>query len=142
MNLLDPVIYYTHEASDTDHNTRDEAALVLRVIDDNTVDVVIIPPGGPFRYARVSRFDPDAPAYVSGGSYFRGVTEDPPDFGDHFAYVNDPRWIALRRKQTLELEAVHTPQLAEETAKRHLDEQHALNEQIAKEAAPKVEKHR
>lgn len=137
MQLLDPVIFYTHEASDTDHNTRDLAALVLRVVDDNTVDVVVIPPGGPFSYARVSRFNPDAPAYTDGGSYFRGIGEDPPDFADHFAYANDPRWIALRRKQTQELEAVHTPKQAEETVKAHLEQQKALNEEIAKEQAPK-----
>lgn len=130
MELLDPVIYYTHEASNADHTTIDQAALVTRVVDNNTLDVVIFPPNGPVTFARVSTFDPKAPVYQVGGAYWREADSDAPDFTDHFKYMNDPEWSELRGRQQQELLSVSNPKALDALRAKHLDEQAKLNQRL------------
>lgn len=102
MDILSPVILYTHEGSDATHYAKDEPALVLAVIDDNTLDVAVLPPGGPLRFSRVSRFDPEGVLDPPGQVYWREVGEDPPDFTAIYAYSTHPQWIAMTERQRRE----------------------------------------
>lgn len=92
----DRVVAYSHVQSNYEHSTSDELAFVISG-DDNCVQLVIFPPGGPVRFERRCRFDPEKD-FQAGGGYFRGVDEDAPDFSmlDH---SSEPQWNELLRRQ-------------------------------------------
>jgi hypothetical protein len=133
MDVSDQAIYYTHQASDSDHTSVDNVAIVLRN-NETSYDLVVFPVGGPVQFvSRVKEFDADGPVYVAGDSYVREAGSEPPDFSA-FEYSNDADWIALRRKQQAELEAI--PGYDEEgiahTRERHKREQADLDGRLAK----------
>lgn len=143
MEIGDRVISYTHEASDGNHRTIDGLAIVTRIIDDHTVDVVEFPPGGPVTFARLSQFDPDNPGDAIGLDYWRPVGEEPPDFEHAFAYSNNPDWVALRARQRNELKAardnaINVPFNEEEMLARQKADQDALRAKLD-DATPKKE---
>lgn len=130
MELGDKVLYYTHESNDLGPDVvRDELAFVLRVVDNNCLDVVVLPPGGPFRFERVCKYDADDPYRYPGGSYWREAGSEPPDFDEEFAYSNDPRWITLVSRQKQEAKGVAS-QDRDRLRERHIKEQDALTKQI------------
>lgn len=106
MELGDRVVYYTHEASDQTHRTVDQLAFITGIVDDETIDVVAFPPGGPMAFYRASRFNEEDPGNVVGLNYWREVGEAPPDFADAFAYHNNPEWQRLATRQSQELAKV------------------------------------
>lgn len=95
MELGEQVVFFTHESSDLTSRSVDELAFCTGVVDDHTIDVVIFPPGGPVRFARVSDFGRlDVPP---GSSYFRAKGSDAPDFK---AY-DDYQALLLRQRNEL-----------------------------------------
>lgn len=85
MQIGDQVIFYTHEASDDTHSAIDKLAFVTSVIDENIIDVVVFPPGGPVTFERVSLWDPNWNERTQGPrpvglNYWRPVGQEPPDF--------------------------------------------------------------
>lgn len=103
MELGDRVVYYTHEMNDFDHRTVDRLAFVTQIVDDETVDLVVFPPGGPIEFFRASTYDPDNPYLTAGNSFWRPAGEDPPDFSN-LDFANEPEWGTLLRNQQAEFE--------------------------------------
>lgn len=80
--LGEPVLYYTHEHSDTNHQTKDYLAFVTSVVDEHTLTLVVFPPMQDLYVVEVTDFDPatfddDTPP---GLSYWRPIGSSPPDF--------------------------------------------------------------
>ena len=114
MELGEQVVFFTHESSDLTSRAIDELAFCTGVVDDHTIDVVIFPPGGPVRFARVSDFGRlDLPP---GSSYFRAKGSDAPDFKAYDDYQ------ALLLRQRYELSQVkpayHDALLLDQEAER------------------------
>jgi hypothetical protein len=141
MELGDKVIYYTHEASDNDHRSVDQLAFVIRVVDDATFDLMVVPPGGPVQFVRAGVYDEEGPIYLAGGSYVREFGSDAPEF-NRLAYSNDPDWIALRRRQLDELNAtpVSPPSKRKALAEKHLKEQQDLDAKLEAKYQPQEAK--
>lgn len=135
MELGDRVIYYTHESSEADHTVRDQLAFVVGIVDEEALDVVVFPPGGPVRFERVWPFDADEPYLRAGGSYWREPGSEPPDFSEAFLYHNHPRWIEMDRRQTEEQMRIPSEN-QEQMFERHLEERNQLRAALEK-ASPR-----
>lgn len=127
-NIGDKVTYYTHEASDNNHYSVDRLAFVVGVVDDNTVDLVVFPPGGPVFFERVSQYDPDMPVDQAGLNYWRPDGEAAPDFAE-FNHLNDPRWQEMRRRQRKEMEEC-PPEDRSDLREVHKGEQEELDQEL------------
>lgn len=129
MELGDKVVYYTHEASDQDHRTIDRLAFITGIVDEEIIDVVVFPPKGPVEFHRVALFDPDY-ADMIGKSYWRPEGEDSPDFAEHFAYANDPAWIAMLGQHRNQL-ASAPPEDRDSVLDQQRKERNALKAKLA-----------
>lgn len=135
MDLGDRVVYYTHVASEDDHSVKDQLAFVLGVVDDATLDVMVVPPGGPIRFERISQFDADNPYNTPGGSYWREVGSEPPDFAEPFAYYNRPEWTQMIRRQQKEYSQIPSEN-PNDLWDRHVQERSELWEKLKAKEGP------
>lgn len=145
MEVGDNVIYYTHEANNEDHYTRDFYAIVLGIVNDEIIDVGVCPPGGPWAFYRVSLFDPEGENDVVGLSYWREAGSEPPDFSTAFTYVNNPEWVAMVARHKAErekLDVVPIASLKDRDAlyAKQKAEREELAKQLAEEAKPAEER--
>ncbi len=128
MELGEQVVFFTHESSDLTSRSIDELAFCTGVVDDHTIDVVIFPPGGPVRFARVGDFGRlDAPV---GSSYFRAKGSPPPDFKAYDDYQ------ALLLKQRNELSQVKPADRDALLLSQEAERQAALGKAEPKPVAP------
>lgn len=139
MELLDKVIVYEHIASDDEHTARDYDALVVGIVDEETIDVVLFPPGGPIQWRQVSLFEPEDFPRV-GSWYWREPGTEPPDLNEAFAHYSDPRWQRLIQAQDIELRNAPLPD-HEKIRARQLEERKALAKAIRDEAVEEDEAH-
>lgn len=138
MDIGDRVIRYTHEGSDNNHYTVDRLAFVTGVVDEDTLDVVVFPPGGPVVFERLYLYDPEGTLNAPGGTYWREEGSDPPDFTNDYRWYNDRRFQALIAKQQQELAKVPVagrPDLLVQ----HEEEQDALMAELDGKDKPKAE---
>lgn len=134
---IGPVWVYTHEGSDADHRSDDLLAFNLRDTGDEDtgyLDVVVFPPGGPAEFKRVQRFPEGDLLPPVGGTYWRSVEDDAPDFINLYRWYNHPEFQALLAQQQSEIAttpAKDHPALREV----HLQEQRELYEKLDGEAS-------
>lgn len=131
MELGEKVIYYTHDMSDLNHSTVDQVAIVLREVSDVAVDLAVFPVGGPVIFCRAEVFDPEWPYSPSGGTYWRPAGEEAPDFGDYFAYANDPDWVRMQARMRREYDAAN-PEDRDDIVDKHRQEVANMRAQLAK----------
>lgn len=106
MDIGDRIIRYTHEGSDNNHYTVDRLAFVTGVVNEDILDVVVFPPGGPVTFERLYLYDPEGTLNPPGGTYWREEGSDPPDFTNDYRHYNDRRFQSLIAKQQQELATV------------------------------------
>lgn len=131
MELGDKVIYYTHEQNDANHSAIDQLAFVLRIIDERTADLMVVPPGGPIQFVRAALFDPDYFYNQVGTSYWRPYGEEPPDFDSLFIYNADPDWSAMIQRQWREYNAARIED-RDEVQARHEHERSVMEDVMKK----------